>query len=162
MVSPDPRVFDARELLTIDRVYEAAWAELEARDPLRDKFKDDERRAALKARVLNLARSRKVEFGTLYQMVLTTIPQNWTTTDGGSSSDVGQQSDAARNTNKLQPRETLTSFISERSPASLRRPPSPASLTAACSKSNRYSGFGSHHSPRGIARDNFPPDAETV
>ena len=100
---PNPRVFDARELLTINRVYEAAWAELDAHDPLPNKLKDDERRRALRKRVCNLAHSRKVEFGTLYQMVLTTIPRNWTTTNGGHSSHIGhgQRSDAARDTNKV-------------------------------------------------------------
>ena len=108
--------FDARELLTIDRVYGAAWAEFEARDPLRDKLKDDERRAALRKRVLNLARSRKVEFGTLYQMVLTTIPRNWTTTNGCSSHLLA---------NGATLRETRTSFVSERRQARLWPPRSP-------------------------------------
>ena len=57
----------------------------EARDPLRDKLKDDERRAALRKRILNLAHSRKVTFDKLYQIVLMTIPRNRTTTNGGSS-----------------------------------------------------------------------------
>lgn len=100
MVPSNRRVFDASELMTIDRVYEAAWAQLEARDPLRNKLKDDERQAALRQRVCNLARSHKVEFDTLYQMVLTTIPRNWTTTNGGRSSRVGQPRDA-RDVNKV-------------------------------------------------------------
>ena len=80
-------------------MYAAAWAELEARDPLRDKLKDDERRPALRKRVLNLARSRKVTFDTLYQMVLTTIPRNWAATNGGSSSTVDQRSGPAQDAN---------------------------------------------------------------
>jgi hypothetical protein len=53
-------------------------------------LKDDEPRAAISKRGLSLARSRKVEFGTLYQTLLTTIPRNF-----------GQRSDAARDANKL-------------------------------------------------------------
>jgi len=68
---------------------------------LRNKLKDDEGRRALRKRVCNFARSRKVEFGTLYKMVLTTIPRNWTTTNGGGSSHVGQRSDAVRDANKF-------------------------------------------------------------
>ena len=69
--------FEASELAVIDRVCDAAWAQVEARDPQRDRAKDDERRAALRKRVLNFARSGQVEFDTLYRMVLTTIPTKW-------------------------------------------------------------------------------------
>ena len=75
--------FEDSELAIIDRVYAAAWAQVEARDPQRDRAKDDERRATLRKRVLNFARSGQVEFDTLYQLVLTTIPHKWTG-DGGS------------------------------------------------------------------------------
>lgn len=69
--------FDENELAIIDRVYEAAWAEVEVRDPQRERAKDDDRRAVLKKRVLNFARPGQVEFETLYRMVLTTIPHTW-------------------------------------------------------------------------------------
>ena len=75
--------FQDSELAVIDRVCEAAWAQVEARDPQRDRAKDDERRAALRKRVLNFARSGQVEFDALFRMVLTTIPHKWTS--NGSS-----------------------------------------------------------------------------
>jgi hypothetical protein len=36
-------VFDPLDLEIIDRVYEAAWAKIEAREPLRDIQRDSER-----------------------------------------------------------------------------------------------------------------------
>ena len=75
--------FEDSELAIIEGVCAAAWAQVEARDPLRDRAKDDERRAALRKRILNFARSGQVEFDTLYQLVLTTIPHKWTG-NGGS------------------------------------------------------------------------------
>ena len=38
-----PHAFDPLDLEIIDRVYEAAWAQVEARDPSRDRQKDGER-----------------------------------------------------------------------------------------------------------------------
>jgi hypothetical protein len=80
-----PRIFDPADLAIIDRVYEAAWAEVEARDPLRDRAKDDERKAALRKRVVNLAHPGKMEFDPLYRKVVATIPQRWTTNDASDS-----------------------------------------------------------------------------
>jgi hypothetical protein len=42
-----PRVFDPLDLEIIDRVCEAAWAQLEACEPFRDREQDEERREAL-------------------------------------------------------------------------------------------------------------------
>ena len=74
--------FEDSELAIIDRVYAAAWVQVEARDPHRDRAKDDERRAALRKRVLKFAHSGQVEFDTLYRMVLTTIPHKWSGSGG--------------------------------------------------------------------------------
>lgn len=79
--------FDESQLAIIDRVCEAAWAQVEARDPQRDRAKDKARRAALRNRVVNFAHSGRVEFDTLYRMVLTTIPHKWSGT--GSSPNRG-------------------------------------------------------------------------
>jgi hypothetical protein len=73
--------FDDSELAIIGRVCEAAWAQVEARDPQRDRMKDDERRAALRKRVLNFARTGQVEFDPLYRMVLMTLPHKWSGND---------------------------------------------------------------------------------
>lgn len=43
------------DLETIDRVYEAAWAQIIARDPFRNTEKDSERQAALRKRLFALA-----------------------------------------------------------------------------------------------------------
>ena len=69
--------FDNGELAIIDRVYELAWAQVEARDPKRDRTRDEERRATLKLRVANFVRSGQVEFDPLYRTVLATIPYHW-------------------------------------------------------------------------------------
>jgi hypothetical protein len=70
--------FEDGELKIIDRVFEAAWAQFVARDPDRDTTKDDDRRAALKKRILTSARAGQVEFDKLYHQVLTIIPRRWT------------------------------------------------------------------------------------
>ena len=49
----------------MDRVYEAAWAELEARDPFRDREKDGERGETLRKLVMDQTRTGKVDFDTL-------------------------------------------------------------------------------------------------
>jgi hypothetical protein len=49
------RVFHPLDLETIDRVYEAAWAQIIARDPFRKTEKDSERQAALRKRLFALA-----------------------------------------------------------------------------------------------------------
>jgi hypothetical protein len=43
-----PRVFDPLDLEIIDRVFEAAWARVEANNFTRDTSKDDERKKALR------------------------------------------------------------------------------------------------------------------
>ena len=50
------------DLEIIDRVYEAAWAQLEAREPFRDRAKDGERGEALRQRIFAVASSGKVDF----------------------------------------------------------------------------------------------------
>lgn len=69
------RVFDPLDLEIIDRVYETAWAHLEAREPFRDREKDDERREALRKKVLAFAICGKIDFDTLCDQVLPTMSQ---------------------------------------------------------------------------------------
>jgi hypothetical protein len=47
-----PHVFDPLDLEIIDRVYEAAWARVEARNPFRNVDSDGERREALRKFVM--------------------------------------------------------------------------------------------------------------
>jgi hypothetical protein len=70
------RVFDPLDLEIIDRVYEAAWAQLEARDPFRDREKDGERGEALRKRIFAVATSGMVDFDTLCDRVLTNMPKH--------------------------------------------------------------------------------------
>jgi hypothetical protein len=54
-----PHFFDPLDLEIIDRVYEAAWIQLEEREPFRDRRLDDERQKTLRKRVLQLAGSHR-------------------------------------------------------------------------------------------------------
>ena len=61
----------------MDFVYEAAWAQLEARRPFRDTQNDDVRKSALRKRVINCAADGRVEFDALYEKVVATMPEPW-------------------------------------------------------------------------------------
>lgn len=50
-----PRVFHPLDLEIMDRVYEAAWAQIEARDPFRDRNEDGKRQDALRKWLFALA-----------------------------------------------------------------------------------------------------------
>jgi hypothetical protein len=70
------RTFDPLDLEIMDRVYEAAWAHLEARQPDRDIARDGERQEALRKKIFGVARiagSGHVDFDTLTEVVLATI-----------------------------------------------------------------------------------------
>jgi hypothetical protein len=69
-----PRAFDPLDLEIIDRVYEAAWAQLEAREPFRDREKDGERGEALRKLVFAFASSDKIDFDVLCDQVLANMP----------------------------------------------------------------------------------------
>jgi hypothetical protein len=65
-----PRAFDPLDLEIIDRVYEAAWAQVEARSPFRNPDSDGERREALRKYVISCAIEGKIEFDALYERVV--------------------------------------------------------------------------------------------
>ena len=69
-----PSAFDPLDLEIIDRVYEAVWAQLEAREPFRDREKDGERGKALRKLVFAFARSGKIDFDALCDQVLANMP----------------------------------------------------------------------------------------
>ena len=71
------RVFHPLDLEIIDRVYEAAWAQIVARDPLRNTEKDSERQPALRKRLFALAGPGSVDFDTLCDKVLASMPECW-------------------------------------------------------------------------------------
>jgi hypothetical protein len=64
--------FDPLDLEIIDRVYEAAWAKIEAREPLRDTERDGERQRALRKHIFAVAGIGLVDFDALYERVLAT------------------------------------------------------------------------------------------
>jgi hypothetical protein len=67
-----PRVCDPLDLEIIDRVCEAAWAQLEAREPFRD-------REALCKLVMDQAGTDRIEYDPLCENVLANMPEMWVT-----------------------------------------------------------------------------------
>ena len=63
-------IFKPLDLEIIDRVYEAAWAHIEARDLYRDTQKAGAREAALRKTVFTVAGTGPVDFDTLCDKVL--------------------------------------------------------------------------------------------
>jgi len=72
-----PSVFDPLDLEIIDRVYKVAWAQIEARDPLRDRNLDSGRRKDVMKRVLAAAQSGKFDFDILCERVTGSLQENW-------------------------------------------------------------------------------------
>ena len=87
-----PRVFYPLDLEIMDRVYEAAWAEVEARDPFRDKDKDGEREETLRKLIMDQTGTGKVDFDTLLGRVVANMPETWVVfarTGSSGSREVG-------------------------------------------------------------------------
>ena len=63
-------VFDPLDLTIIDRVYETALAELEARNSPHDAERDKELKDALRKRVMICAGIGQFDFDTLYERVV--------------------------------------------------------------------------------------------
>ena len=74
-----PRVFHPLDFEIIDRVHDAAWARLEAREPFRDRERDEERREVLRKLVMDQTGTDRVEFDTLCEKVLGNMPEVWVT-----------------------------------------------------------------------------------
>ncbi len=72
------RAFYPLDLEIMERVYEAAWAALEARDPFRDRDKDGERQESLRKLVFNNTGTGRIDFDILCDRVLANMPENWT------------------------------------------------------------------------------------
>ncbi len=70
-----PQVFGPLDLEIIDRVYDAAWAELEAREPFRDRERDEERRDELRKLIMDSTGTGRVEFHALCARVLANMPR---------------------------------------------------------------------------------------
>jgi hypothetical protein len=76
-----PRVFHPLDLEIMDHVYEAAWAQLEAREP----FRNGELQNALRKLVFDSAGSDKINFDTLCDRVLASMPETWIVFASGQS-----------------------------------------------------------------------------
>ena len=70
-----PQVFGPLDLEIIDRVYDAAWAELEAREPFRDRNRDEERRGELRKLIMDSTGTSRVEFDALFERVMANMPE---------------------------------------------------------------------------------------
>jgi hypothetical protein len=67
------RVFDPLDLEIIDRVYEVAWAHVQAHQPNRDTASDGKRQEALRKKIFGVARimgSGHIDFEPLTEVVL--------------------------------------------------------------------------------------------
>ena len=64
------RVFDPLDLEIIDRVYDAALAQLEARSLSHDGDRDEDLKEALRKRVMICASIGQFDFDTLYERVV--------------------------------------------------------------------------------------------
>jgi hypothetical protein len=71
-----PRAFDPLDLEIIDRVYEAVWAQIEAREIDRDTERDPERQQTLREQVFAIAGMGPVDFDVLYGRVMDTLRQS--------------------------------------------------------------------------------------
>ena len=66
-----PHAFDPLDMESIDLVYEVAWEQISARDPT----EDEERQASLRKKVFALAGNGGVDFDTLLDRVLASLPK---------------------------------------------------------------------------------------
>jgi hypothetical protein len=73
--------FDPLDLEIIDRVYEVAWAHIQARQPNRNSASDGLRQETLRKKIFGVARMLgpgHVDFDALTEVVLATIPDHRT------------------------------------------------------------------------------------
>ena len=71
-------VFDPLDLEIMDRVYEVAWAQIQARDPSRNTASDGARQTALRRKIFGVARIAgpgHIDYDTLAEVVLATISE---------------------------------------------------------------------------------------
>jgi hypothetical protein len=85
----NPRVFNPLDLEVMERVYEAAWAKIEALEPFRDRQEDDQRKDALRKLVMDNTDTHKVDFDALYERVVKALPEKWTIFTGELRSPSG-------------------------------------------------------------------------
>ena len=69
-----PHAFDPLDLEIIDLVYEVAWEQMSARQPASNTAENEEREDLLRKRVFALAGDGEVDFDTLLDRVLASLP----------------------------------------------------------------------------------------
>jgi hypothetical protein len=69
-----PNAFDPLDMEIIDLVYEVACEQISARKPSHDPVEDEEQQALLRKRVFALAGNGGVDFDTLLDRVLASLP----------------------------------------------------------------------------------------
>lgn len=70
-----PHAFDPLDMEIIDLIYEVAWEQVSAREPDRDIAEDEERQASLRKRIFALAGNGGVDFDSLLDRVLASLPR---------------------------------------------------------------------------------------
>jgi hypothetical protein len=70
-------VFTPLDLEIIDLVYEAAWAQIIARDPSRNFHDDPGRQALLRKKIFAVAQAGPVDFDIVLDKVLWISPEMW-------------------------------------------------------------------------------------
>jgi hypothetical protein len=78
VMDPFKNGFDSLDLEIMDRVYEVAWAHIQAREFSRNTVSDGARQKALRGKILGVARIAgpgHLDFDTLCEVVLATIPE---------------------------------------------------------------------------------------
>src|SRR5262245_26540963 len=79
MASPErTRIFTPRDVVVIKRVCDAAWVQIVAREPFRDKNRDNQRQAALRSLVINTIGTGRGDFSALCDKVLLNMPDTVT------------------------------------------------------------------------------------
>jgi hypothetical protein len=68
-------VFDPLDMEIIDLVYEVAWEQYSLREPTRNTGEDEERQSSLRKRIFALAGNGGVDFDTLLDTVLASLPK---------------------------------------------------------------------------------------
>ena len=72
-----PHAFDPLDLEIIEHAYEAAWAEIASRDPLRDTAQDNDRKMFLRKRMFAIVCKGVTDPATLADKLLASMPELW-------------------------------------------------------------------------------------
>lgn len=68
------------DLEIIDHVFKAVWAQVEAREPLRDRANDEELQEAIRKRIFAFAGCGPIDFDILCEKLIATMPGSWVPT----------------------------------------------------------------------------------